>query len=159
MKGPDIKIIKNLIKQNDISNYIYWYEDKSLDDFIDFLSTADLVCDQFGDSFQGMVTTLAFALGRPVMAKFVKFKGFPIFPGLNVNSVDDVTQGLFFASNNRRHLDEIGKQSRLFAEIILSPILNGGGKSATILSASALVILLEISVLAIPIGNNCGWNL
>ena len=51
-----------------ISERVTWLEEMRLSQFYEEMAAADLICDQFGSSFPGMVTTDAFALGRPVMA-------------------------------------------------------------------------------------------
>ena len=124
-KGKDVDDAKELIYSLGIEKYVNFYEECSLHDYYQFLAESDLVCDQFGTSFPGMVAVDAFAMGRPVMANFrndflIRAFGIP-FPGLNCETEDDVFKWLVKVDDDRSILVELGRKSRQYAETTLSP--------------------------------------
>lgn len=120
-KGSDLDDAVARIAEWGIESRVTWYENMTLQQFEQELISSDLVCDQFGSSFPGMVTTHAYALGRPVMANFRR-EVMPFdLPGLHVVKPDDVCDALIFTEKNRSELIKLGKESRLFAERHLSP--------------------------------------
>jgi len=137
-KGSDLDDAVVRIAELGIEPRVKWYENMSLQQFEQELISADLVCDQFGSSFPGMVTTHAYALGRPVMANFRR--GIMPFdlPGLHAESPDEVCDALMFAERNRGKLANLGRDSRRFAEKYLSPV----AMAEHLLKRSGLVVEL-----------------
>lgn len=137
-KGSDLDTAAERIAELGIESRVKWYENMSLQQFEQEMTSADLVCDQFGSSFPGMVTTHAYALGRPVMANFRR--GIMPFdlPGLHVESPSEVCDALMFAERNRVKLAELGLESRRFAENYLSP----AAMAEHLLKRSGLVVEL-----------------
>jgi glycosyltransferase involved in cell wall biosynthesis len=120
-KGSDLEDAVLRIAKLGIESRVTWYENMSLQQFEQQLISADLVCDQFGSSFPGMVTTQAYALGRPVMANFRR-EVMPFdLPGLHVVTPEDVCDALIFAEKNRFKIKKLGEESRCYAERHLSP--------------------------------------
>ena len=120
-KGSDLDDAVARIADLGIESRVTWYENMTLQQFEQELISADLVCDQFGSSFPGMVTTHAYALGRPVMANFRR-EVMPFdLPGLNAETPGEVCDALIFAERNRSKLTDLGTKSRRFAERYLSP--------------------------------------
>jgi hypothetical protein len=90
------------------------------------MASADIVCDQLAQSFPGMVTADAFAMGRPVLANlrneiFGSYFPAPL-PGLQASSPEEVCRQLLDAENNKAMLQALGTQSREFAEANLSSV-------------------------------------
>jgi glycosyltransferase involved in cell wall biosynthesis len=120
-KGSSLEDAIRMIRELGIESRVILYDTMSLKQFEQELISSDLVCDQFGSSFPGMVTTHAYALSRPVMANFRR-EVMPFdLPGLHVVTPADVCDALIFADRNRSELTTLGKESRLFAERHLSP--------------------------------------
>lgn len=120
-KGSDLDDAVARIAKLGIELRVKWYGNMPLQQFEQELISADLVCDQFGSSFPGMVTTHAFALGRPVLANFRR-EVMPFdLPGLHAVTPDDVCDALIFAEKSRSKLEALGQESRRFAERHLSP--------------------------------------
>lgn len=125
-KGSDLDAAAARIAELGIESRVTWYENMSLQQFEQEMTSADIVCDQFGSSFPGLVTTHAYALGRPVMANFRR--GIMPFdlPGLHAESPIEVCAALMFAEQNRSKLAKLGRESRRFAEEYLSPAAMAG---------------------------------
>ncbi len=124
-KGPDVESAVRLVKDLDIQNRVVWLDEMSLFDFYQEMSKADLVCDQMGTSFPGMVTTDAYAMAKPVMADFrndLMTRAFtqPL-PGFNVTTSEEVTESLLEVQKNPHLLTRLGSDSRRYAETYLSP--------------------------------------
>jgi hypothetical protein len=96
-----------------------------LADFYEEMAKADLLCDQFGTSYPGMVTTDAYALGRPVMANLRNEVFSSVFskplPGFDVKTSSEITKCLLKVENDRSLLVQMGHESRTYAETYLSP--------------------------------------
>ncbi len=67
-KAFDLEYAISLIAELNIESHIEWLDEMPLFRFYKEMAAADLICDQFGTSFPGMVTMDAYALGRPVIA-------------------------------------------------------------------------------------------
>jgi hypothetical protein len=120
-KGSDMPDAMARIDELRITSRVQWYDDMPLSRFEAELISADLICDQFGSSFPGLVTTHAYALGRPVLANFRRGVMPFDLPGLNAETATDVRDALFFAERNRAELARLGRDSRRYAENHLSP--------------------------------------
>lgn len=126
-KGGDVDAAVELIDSLGIANQVAWLEEMPLDRFHKEMASADIVCDQLAQSFPGMVTADAFAMGRPVLANlrneiFGSYFPAPL-PGLQASSSEEVCRQLLDAENNKAMLQALGTQSREFAETYLSPVI------------------------------------
>jgi glycosyltransferase involved in cell wall biosynthesis len=124
-KGQDLTAAISLIADLGIGGSIRWLDETPLAGFYQEMRAADLVCDQFGSSFPGMVTTDAFALGRPVIANlrneiFGKRFGEPL-PGFDARTPEQICEHLALVEGNRDLLADMGRRSRVYAERFLSP--------------------------------------
>ena len=124
-KGQDLDAARELIRELGIADRIAWLPEMPLAEFYEEMTKADLICDQFGTSFPGMVTTDAYALGRPVMANLrneIFGQRFPEpMPGFDAKTPEEIADHLITIENNREHLVEKGMKSRDYAEAYLSP--------------------------------------
>lgn len=124
-KGQDLQGAIDLISELAITERIHWLDEVSLTQFYEEMIAADLVCDQFGSSFPGMVTTDAYALGRPVMAKLrpeIFSQRFPeALPGFHAETPEQIADYLMMMEKNRDSLVGMGRKSRAYAEAYLSP--------------------------------------
>lgn len=124
-KGQDLDAAISLSADLGIETSIDWLDEMPLSRFYEEMAAADLICDQFGTSFPGMVTTDAYALGRPVMANLrneIFEQRFPEhLPGFNAITPEQICEHLERLEDDRNLLLEMGAKSRLYAEQFLSP--------------------------------------
>lgn len=121
-KGNDVSEAERFIEEQKIANQVVWMPEVSLNEFGNVIKAHDLVIDQLGHSFPGMVTTQAIALGRPTLAN-LRQGVFPFdLPGLNAETAQQVSDQLFRAQNNREELNRLGELSRRFAGDHLSGV-------------------------------------
>lgn len=124
-KGQDLDAAIALISGLGIEKHIRWLDEMPLAQFYNEMADADLVCDQFGTSYPGMVTTDAYALGRPVMANLrneIFGQRFPDpLPGFDASTPEQIAEHLILVEHNRDLLAEMGRKSRAYAEAFLSP--------------------------------------
>ncbi|MGE0593360.1 MAG: glycosyltransferase [Vicinamibacterales bacterium] len=69
-KGLDVEATAALVEALGLEGHVVWQAESSLHDFQVDMARADVVCDQVGDSFPGMVALDAMAQGKPVIANF-----------------------------------------------------------------------------------------
>jgi hypothetical protein len=125
-KGHDVAAAEALIHELGADEHVAWIGDElSLAAYHGQVHDAHLVVDQLAQSFPGMVTTDAYALGRPVMANFrnevfSKHLARPL-PGLQAASAAEVADQLGRIDYNRMLLASAGAEARRFAEDFLSP--------------------------------------
>lgn len=124
-KGQDLESAVSLIAELNIADHIEWLDEMPLSRFYQEMAAADLICDQFGSSFPGMVTTDAYALARPVIANlrnqiFGQRFSEPL-PGFNAITPEQICEHLERLEGNRNLLMEMGERSRFYAEQFLSP--------------------------------------
>jgi glycosyltransferase involved in cell wall biosynthesis len=124
-KGQDLDSAIELINDLGIADRIAWLPEMPLAEFYEEMVKADLICDQFGTSFPGMVTTDAYALGRPVMTNLrneIFGQRFPEpMPGFDAKTPEEIADHLITIENNRERVVEKGMKSRAYAEAYLSP--------------------------------------
>jgi glycosyltransferase involved in cell wall biosynthesis len=124
-KGQDLEAALSLTADLGIENSIHWLNEMPLAQFYEEMAAADLICDQFGTSFPGMVTTDAYALGRPVMAnlrnEIFEQRFFEPLPGFNAKTPEQICSHLNRIEGDRSLLLKIGEKSRSYAERFLSP--------------------------------------
>ena len=124
-KGQDLQSAVDLIAELTISERVRWLDEMPLVRFYEEMIAADVVCDQFGSSYPGMVTTDAYALGRPVMAKlrpeFFSQRFPEPLPGFNAETPEQIADHLMNMEQNRGILADMGGKSRAYADAYLSP--------------------------------------
>lgn len=124
-KGQDIELARSLVHDLGIASRVVWLPEMSLAEFYERMTQADIVCDQFGTSFPGMVTMDAYALGRPVMAKLRNEVFSEVFteplPGFDVHTSEDIAECLLQLDKKRDLLKSMGAASRAYATAHLSP--------------------------------------
>lgn len=124
-KGQDLQAAVALISELAIAKQVHWLDEVPLARFYEEMVAADLVCDQFGSSFPGMVATDAYALGRPVMAKLrpeiFSQRFSEALPGFNAETPGQIADHLMVIEKNRNILADMGRKSRVYAETYLSP--------------------------------------
>lgn len=124
-KGQDLQAAVDLIAELAIKERVRWLDEMPLVQFYDEMVAADVVCDQFGSSYPGMVATDAYALGRPVMAKLradIFGQRFPEpLPGFNAETPEQIADHLMTMEKDRNVLADMGCKSRAYAEAYLSP--------------------------------------
>lgn len=124
-KGQDLDAAIELINDLGIADRIAWLPEMPLAEFYEEMTKADLICDQFGTSFPGMVTTDAYALGRPVMANLrneIFGQRFPEpMPGFDAKTPAEIADHLMMMEKDKDILAEMGLKSRAYAEAYLSP--------------------------------------
>jgi glycosyltransferase involved in cell wall biosynthesis len=124
-KGQDLGAAIALIGDLGIESNIRWLDEMPIARFYEEMAAADLICDQFGTSFPGMVTTDAYALGRPVMANlrneiFSRRFSEPL-PGFTAKTPQQIAKHLVSFQRNKTLLTDMGHKSRAYAERFLSP--------------------------------------
>jgi glycosyltransferase involved in cell wall biosynthesis len=67
-KGLHVAETEALVRELGLAPHVEWQDEVGLHAFHRALAEADVVCDQFGESFPGMSTLDALAMGRPVVA-------------------------------------------------------------------------------------------
>ncbi|NKD55218.1 MULTISPECIES: glycosyltransferase family 4 protein [unclassified Haematospirillum] len=124
-KGQDQEAAAELIADLGIGASVEWLDELPLFAYYKEVAAADLVCDQFGTAFPGMVTTDAYAMGRPVMAKLrneIFAQHFPEpMPGFDASTPEQICQHLTLLDERRDLLEEMGRKSRRYAEQFLAP--------------------------------------
>ena len=124
-KGQDLQAAIDLIAELAISERVRWLDEMPLARFYEEMIAADVVCDQFGSSYPGMIATDAYALGRPVMAKLrpeIFSQRFPeALPGFNAETPEQIADRLMTMEKDRNVLVYMGRKSRVYAEAYLSP--------------------------------------
>ena len=69
-KGLHVAETEALAASLGVNDRIRWRDEVTLREFYDEIAGADIVCDQFGESFPGLVALDAMAMGLPVIANF-----------------------------------------------------------------------------------------
>lgn len=124
-KGQDLNSAIDLISELGIDENVHWLDEMPLVQFYEEMIAADLVCDQFGTTFPGMVTLDAFALGRPVMTNLRNEVFGQCFleplPGFDAKTPEEIADHLMMMKKDKNILAEMGHKSRAYAESYLSP--------------------------------------
>lgn len=125
-KGHDVLAAVELTRALGIEDQVAWIDNElPLDDYHREVRSAHLIVDQLAQSFPGMVTTDAFAMGRPVLANFrndifSKHLAQPL-PGFQAASAIEVADQLKKVDGARSLLASMGSRGRRIAEDFLSP--------------------------------------
>jgi glycosyltransferase involved in cell wall biosynthesis len=123
-KGQDWQAARELVLTLGISSQVTWLPDMPLAKFYEEMADADLLCDQFGTSYPGMVTADAYCLGRPVMANFrneIFCQLAQPMPGFNANTPSEVAKHLLRIESEPALLEEMSRRGRMFAETYMAP--------------------------------------
>lgn len=126
-KGLHVEHTKSLAASLGLGDRIEWLPEMSLAAFHDQVRLADVVCDQLGRSFPGMVALDSMALGRPVLANFRLDILGPAYsepwPVCNCTTDDEVFRALVRLESKELR-QTLGAAGRLFAERHLSAEAN-----------------------------------
>jgi glycosyltransferase involved in cell wall biosynthesis len=127
-KGLHVEETEALAGELGISKDIIWKDELGLHEFYAEIEQADIVCDQFGDSFPGLVALDAMALGRPVIANFrppIISSSYPEpIPAFQAECAEDVKNHLLKLAASPDLRRSVGLAGRRFAETYLSPEAN-----------------------------------
>jgi hypothetical protein len=127
-KGLHVVETAALVQELGIGPHVVWLDELGLDGFVSEMREADVVCDQLGPSFPGLVGLDGMALAKPVIANFrldVMGNQFPEpFPVCNARTSDEVCAHLHALSASCSLRTEIGQAARAFAQRHLSPEAN-----------------------------------
>jgi hypothetical protein len=125
-KGQHIAETAALAETLGISSRIIWREQTALHEFHTELLQADVVCDQLGDTFPGMVSLDAMALGLPVIANFRPEIVHPLFPkpvaACQARTCDEVAGHLKRLARSAAERDRQGRAAHEFAQRHFSPV-------------------------------------
>ena len=124
-KGLHVAETEALAAALGIADRVDWREETNLSDFYSEMTNADVVCDQLGDAFPGMVAVDAMALGLPVIANFRpdalgSYFAEPI-AACHARTADDVAMHLTALASSSRARIDAGRAARRFARMHLSP--------------------------------------
>jgi glycosyltransferase involved in cell wall biosynthesis len=126
-KGLHVAETEALVRELGIEAHVVWRAECSAADFSSIVREADVVCDQLGDAFPGMVALDAMAMGSPVIANFRPDLTGTLFPrgvpACQASTPEEVRAHLqALADADRR--DRVGAEARVFAQEHLSPRAN-----------------------------------
>jgi glycosyltransferase involved in cell wall biosynthesis len=125
-KGQHIAETEALADALGIRGHIIWREQTSLHDFHAELLQADVVCDQLGETFPGMVSLDAMALGVPVIANFRPDINHRLFPkpvaACQARTSAEVTQHLKALASSVDARQSAGLAAQEFARRYFSPV-------------------------------------
>jgi glycosyltransferase involved in cell wall biosynthesis len=162
-KGQHITETETLAESLGIGSHIVWRDQIALHEFHAEILEADVVCDQLGETFPGMVSLDAMALGVPVIANFRPEITHELFPkpvaACQARTAVEVTAHLMALSGSVDARARAGRAAQEFARRYFSPVASAE-RCARDLLASALV--LEASARpfaqesAAPAGNSSG---
>jgi glycosyltransferase involved in cell wall biosynthesis len=127
-KGLHVAETEALARDLGIHAYIDWKDETSATEFNDIVDGADIVCDQLGESFPGMVGVNAMAAGQPVIANFRLDVSGGLFPpdppACHASTPEDVATHLTALAKSPALRVHVGEAARRFAETHLSPRAN-----------------------------------
>lgn len=127
-KGLHVAETEALANELGIASKIVWRGEVGLREFYAEMAQADVVCDQIGESFPGMVALDAMALGRPVIANFHPEVMGSYFPepiaACQAGTPGEVAEHLTRLAGSQAARTKAGVASRRFAEKYLSPAVN-----------------------------------
>ncbi|MEX5213171.1 MAG: hypothetical protein NW703_03305 [Nitrospiraceae bacterium] len=127
-KGLHVQETETLANELGISKDIIWMDELGLHEFYSEIEQADIVCDQFGDSFPGLVALDAMAIGRAVVANFrppIMASHYPEpIPAFQAECAEEVANQLLKLSASPELRKSAGLAGRRFAETYLSPEAN-----------------------------------
>ena len=127
-KGQHIAETEALVDALGIGGHIIWREQTSLHEFHAELLRADVVCDQLGDTFPGMVSLDAMALGVPVIANFRPDINHHLFPkpaaACQARTSAEVTGHLQALASSVEARQRAGLAAQEFARRYFSPVVS-----------------------------------
>ncbi|HIF9179490.1 TPA: hypothetical protein ACX6QL_000518 [Photobacterium damselae] len=123
-KGEDVNNAKILCEKLGLNDYVIWHKEMPLSELISLYNKSHVCFDQVGDHWVSAIGAYALWLGKPLIANdsnFVESKNWPKDnPILSSSSAQDVYESLIYLQNNNK-LQQISKESMVFAECYLSP--------------------------------------
>jgi hypothetical protein len=124
-KGLHVAETEELAASLGIASHIVWRDEVPLREFYREISEADIVCDQLGESFPGMVTVDAMAIGIPVIANLRpeilgSYFTEPI-AAWHARTPDDVATHFAALASSPRARIAAGRAARRYARLHLSP--------------------------------------
>jgi glycosyltransferase involved in cell wall biosynthesis len=127
-KGLHVAETEQLAASLGIASRIVWRDEVTLSEFYAEVSGADVVCDQLGESFPGMVAVDAMALGVPVIANFrpeILGRHFPEpIAACQARTPGEVAAHLAALAASPQARIKAGRAARHFARTHLSPAAN-----------------------------------
>jgi glycosyltransferase involved in cell wall biosynthesis len=127
-KGLDVGATEDRVRDLHLERHVEWRDEMSVRDFQRELAQADIVCDQLGESFPGMVALDAMAIGVPVIANFrmdLLGSHFPSpMPACHATAAADVAEHLGRLADSEATRVRTGLAGRRFARTHLSPAAN-----------------------------------
>ena len=126
-KGIHVAEAQKLVAELRLDPYVVWLDEMDQFHFIEEMKNADVVCDQLGESFPGMVAVDAMAIGKPVIANFRSNFGNTLpgpMPVFNAMTEEDVQNHLESLAASPKLRKDICTAARDYAEKYLSPEYN-----------------------------------
>ena len=127
-KGLHVAETEALAASLDVGDRVVWRDETGLSEFYQELRDSDVVCDQLGESFPGLVAVDAMALGLPVIANFRPDILGGHFPepvaACQASTAADVAGHLETLAASSRARVAAGRAARHFARTHLSPAAN-----------------------------------
>ena len=123
-KGLHVAETEALVRELGIESHVVWRAECSASDFSGAIREADVVCDQLGDAFPGMVALDAMAMGVAVIANFRPDLTRTLFPhgvpACQASTQEEVRAQLAALVDPERR-GQVGTEARLFAQQHFSP--------------------------------------
>jgi glycosyltransferase involved in cell wall biosynthesis len=124
-KGLHVAETEQVADALGISSRITWLDEMGLKEFYGVIADADIVCDQFGDSFPGMVAMDAMAMGLPLVADIKPEVMAPRFPepipAFHARTPREIATHFHALAESPRVRVDAGRAARVFARRHLSP--------------------------------------
>jgi glycosyltransferase involved in cell wall biosynthesis len=125
-KGQHIAETEALVASLGIASHVIWRDQVALHDFHAAILQADVVCDQLGDTFPGMVSLDAMAHGVPVIANFRPEINHELFPkpvaACQARTPVEVTTHLMALASSVEARARAGRAAQEFARRYFSPV-------------------------------------
>lgn len=125
-KGQHIAETEALVESLGIASRIIWRDQVALHEFHAEILGADVVCDQLGDTFPGMVSLDAMSFGLPVIANFRPEIVHELFPkpvaACQAQTSAEVTAHLTMLASSPDARARAGRAAQAFARRYFSPV-------------------------------------
>lgn len=136
-KGQHIAETEALVDSLGLASRVVWRDEMALHEFFAEIREADVVCDQLGDTFPGMVSLDAMAHGLPVIANFRPEIDHPLFPkpvaACQARTPAEVAEHLITLASSPDTRVRVGRAAQEFARRYFSPVASAQ-RCATVLS-------------------------
>ena len=124
-KGWDVPISKALVEALGITEYVEWIKTVPRAEMHRYYNASDMVLDQFVVGVLTLVTTEAMSCGTPALSYVAPAPDGMFYPEmppiLNVNTVDEIFEGMCYLAKNKDTRDSIGMNGRKWVEKYCSP--------------------------------------